>query len=132
VPQCTYRIQPRENYDRGLPLCTLAFEGHGMLKDRVYGIEQTLFHAPYYQRHVIGPPRVLNVDPAGAEASGAVRLNVEANYSVFRTKANERSELYSVGRYIDEIVRDAGALKFASKLVVFDSEMIPNSMIYPL
>ena len=35
---CSYRLQPRENYDRGFPLCTLAFSSKGMLRDRVYGI----------------------------------------------------------------------------------------------
>ena len=55
---CEYRLQPRENHERGLPLATLAFESKGMLRDRIYGITTTLFHAPYAQRHVIGPLRV--------------------------------------------------------------------------
>ncbi len=50
---CVYRLQPRENHERGLPLATLSFDSQGMLKDRVYGIRETLFHDPYYQRHVI-------------------------------------------------------------------------------
>jgi salicylate 5-hydroxylase small subunit len=29
-----------------------------MLKDRVYGVPETLFHDPYYQRHVVGAPVV--------------------------------------------------------------------------
>ena len=49
-----YRLQPRENHERGFPLATLAFTSKGMLKDRVYGIKETLFHDPYYQRHVVG------------------------------------------------------------------------------
>ena len=49
---------PRENHERGLPLATLSFESKGMLKDRVYGIRETLFHDPYYQRHVVGAPVV--------------------------------------------------------------------------
>ena len=48
-----YRIVPRENADRGLPLATLAFESRAMLRDRVYAVMQTLFHEPYYQRHLI-------------------------------------------------------------------------------
>ncbi len=48
---CSYRLQPRENHERGFPLATLSFESKGMLKDRVYGIRETLFHDPYYQRH---------------------------------------------------------------------------------
>ena len=56
--QCVYRLQPRENHERGLPLATLSFTSKGMLKDRVYGIKETLFHDPYYQRHVVGTPVV--------------------------------------------------------------------------
>lgn len=124
--ECSYRLQPRENFDRGLPLCTLAFESKGMLRDRIYGIENTLFHQPYYQRHVIGPARLLGVVP---EANG---WRSEAHYSVFRTRRNELSEVFNVGRYRDHIVRVDGRLLFADKHVVFDSEMIPNSIIYPI
>ena len=55
---CRYRVVPRENHDRGLPLGTLDLKNRGALLDRVYGVESTLFHAPYYQRHIIGPVRI--------------------------------------------------------------------------
>jgi salicylate 5-hydroxylase small subunit len=79
VEQCSYRLQPRENHERNLPLATLSFESRGMLEDRVYGIKETLFHDPYYQRHVVGLPLVHRVDDDGA-------IHSEANYAVFRTK----------------------------------------------
>ncbi len=122
---CSYRLQPRENFDRGLPLCTLSFESKGMLLDRIYGIENTLFHQPYYQRHLIGPMRVRAGDASDS-------WQVQANYSVFRTRRNELSEVFNVGRYIDQVIREHGELRFADKHVVFDSEMIPNSIIYPI
>ena len=53
VEDCVYRIQPRENHERGFPLATLSLTSKGMLKDRVYGIQETLYHDPYYQRHVV-------------------------------------------------------------------------------
>ena len=121
---CSYRLQPRENYDRGFPLATLSFESKGMLKDRVYGIRETLFHDPYYQRHVVGTPLVLKAEPD--------RFECEANYAVFRTKLSELSSVFNVGRYIDVVVRTPEGLKFASRQVIYDSEMIPNSVIYPL
>ena len=30
-----YRLQPRENFDAGLPLCLLALESRAMIMDRV-------------------------------------------------------------------------------------------------
>ena len=60
------------------------------------------------------------------------RFECEANYAVFRTKLSELSSVFSVGRYLDVVVRTPQGLKFASRLVVYDSEMIPNSIIYPI
>ena len=122
---CVYRLQPRENFERGFPLATLSFESKGMLKDRVYGIKETLFHDPYYQRHVVGTPIVRKLEPDG-------RIHSEANYAVFRTRLSKESTVFNVGRTIDEIVRTPQGLKFASRLVVYDSEMIPNSLNYPV
>ena len=121
---CVYRVQPRENHERGFPLATLSFTSKGMLKDRAYGIKETLFHDPYYQRHVVGMPVVRSV------ADG--RYTCEANYAVFRTKLSEASIVYNVGRYLDIVVRTPAGLKFASRECIYDSEMIPNSMIYPI
>ncbi len=122
--ECSYRLQPRENFDRGFPLATLSFESKGMLKDRVYGIRETLFHDPYYQRNVVGTPLVRKVE--------GDRYESEANYAVFRTKLSELSSVFSVGRYVDVVVRTPQGLKFKSRQVVYDSEMIPNSIIYPI
>ena len=124
LEECTYRIQPRENHDRDLPLATMSFESRGMLKDRVYGIKETLFHDPYYQRHVVGLPRILKSD--------GERYECESNYAVFRTKIDDYSRVFNVGRYLDVIVRTPAGLKFESRLCIFDSEMIPNSIIYPI
>ena len=122
--QCVYKLQPRENHERGFPLCTLSFTSKGMLKDRVYGIQETLFHDPYYQRHVVGAPIVRKVVDS--------RIHAEANYAVFRTKLDGASTVFNVGRYIDTIVQTPEGLKFAERLCVYDSEMIPNSIIYPI
>jgi salicylate 5-hydroxylase small subunit len=121
---CVYRIVPRENYDRGLPLATLSFESKGMLRDRVYAVTETLFHEPYYQRHIVSG-FVVRTDDGG-------EFRVQANYVVIRTKAGALSEVYNAGRYVDRIIDENGALRFREKLCVFDSELIPNSLIYPI
>jgi len=122
--QCVYKLQPRENHERGFPLCTLSLTSKGMLKDRVYGMQETLYHDPYYQRHIVGAPIVRQV------ADG--RIHSEANYAVFRTKFDKESTVFNVGRYIDTIVQTSEGFKFAERLCVYDSEMIPNSIIYPI
>lgn len=124
VEDCSYKLIPRENYERNFPLTTLSFESKGMLKDRVYGIRETLYHDPYYQRHVVGVPLIKSVE--------ADRIEAEANYTVFRTKLSEESTVFNVGKYIDVIVRTPEGLKFESKTCVYDTELIPNSIIYPI
>lgn len=119
-----YTVQARENFERKLPLALIALESQGMMKDRVYGITQTIYHGPYYTRHVIGPALLLGHEEG--------RIRAQANYAVFRTRPGEASEVYNVGRYIDEIERTPEGLKFASRLCVYDSEMILNSLIYPI
>lgn len=95
-----------------------------MMKDRVYGVTNTIFHAPYYMRHVVSPARLLSVE--------SDVLCAEANYAVFRTRPGSVSEVYNVGRYVDEIVKKGDSLKFRRRLCVYDSEMILNSLIYPI
>jgi salicylate 5-hydroxylase small subunit len=119
-----YKLQSRENFDRGLPLATMAFESRGMLKDRVYGAMQTIFHHPYSQRHIVGLPRLLAQDDAG--------LRCEANYLVIRTHRDALPEILSVGRYLDHIVHTPEGWRFAERLAIFDNDLIANSIIDPI
>ena len=119
-----YTLQARENFERGLPLALMDLESRGMMKDRVYGITQTIYHGPYYTRHLVSAAQVLSTQDDVVVS--------QANYAVFRTKPAGVSEVYNVGRYIDEIVRTGEGLKFKRRLCVYDSEMILNSLIYPV
>ena len=124
VEEGTYRLQPRENFDQGLPLCLLALESKAMIQDRVYGVKETMYHDPYYQRHIVGTPRIVSVE--------GDRIISEANYTVIRTKFDGDSTILSVGYYHDVIVKTPEGLKLQSRLCVYDSEMIANSIIYPI
>ena len=119
-----YTLQARENHDRGLPLALMALESRGMMKDRVYGITQTIYHGPYYTRHVVAPAQVL------AQDGGVV--TAQAHYAVFRIKPGSVSEVFNVGRYVDTLVREDGQLRLRRRLCVYDSEMVLNSLIYPI
>ena len=124
LPDARYTVQARENFDRKLPLALIALESQGMMKDRVYGVTQTIYHGPYYTRHVVSPAQLLG-DEGG-------RIRAQAHYAVFRTRPGDASEVYNVGRYIDEIERTPAGLKLASRTCVYDSEMVLNSLIYPI
>lgn len=121
---CLYLLQPRENFDRGFPLATMRFESRGMLLDRAYAVTETIFHEPYYQRHMVGAPLVTAVQDG--------RIHCEANYAAFRTKLSQETTGFNVGRYVDELVLTSQGLKFAVRRVIYDSEMILDSIIHPI
>ncbi len=121
---CFYEIIPRENYDRGLPLALMRCESQGMLRDRVVAIRETMMYEPRYLRHMLSGIRV-----TGHTTDG---MTVEANYAVFETLIDDLTRIFNVGRYLDRIVREEGQLKFAEKHCVFDSLLVPNSLIYPI
>jgi len=123
IEDCLYVVQPRENYDAGLPLATMRLESKGMLKDRIYGIRETLYHDPYYQRHVLSQPLI---------EDGGDEVTVEMNYLVIRTKAAQPSDILNAGRYLDTLAKTPHGLRFTVKRCIFDSELIPNSLIYPI
>lgn len=124
VDPCLYRIVPRENFERGLPLSTWLCESKGYLEDRVSAIRKTSIYAPRYIRRMITGIQILGwTDDL---------LEVRANYAAFETLLDELTRVFNVGRYHDRIAVENGALKFKEKICIFDSMLVPNSLIYPL
>ncbi|HEY6239580.1 MAG TPA: aromatic-ring-hydroxylating dioxygenase subunit beta [Burkholderiales bacterium] len=124
VEQCTYKIVPRENFERGLPLATWLCESKGYLLDRVTAIRKTAVYAPRYMRRMVSGLRVL-----GWRADV---LEVRANYVALETLQDEFTRVFNTGQYRDKLVVEEGRLKFLEKLCIFDSLLVPNSLIYPL
>lgn len=121
---CAYVVQPRENHDAGLPLATIRLESKAALRDRVYGVTSTIFHQPYYQRHLLS-----GVRPTGEDGEYVLTT---CNYLVVRTKAGEPSEVFNTGRTLDRIAARKDGLQFAARTIVFDTELVLNSLIYPI
>jgi 3-phenylpropionate/cinnamic acid dioxygenase small subunit len=123
--QCMYQILPRDNFDQGLPLAIMRCESRGMLSDRVRSVQETIMHEPRYLRHQITNIRAVQ--------RHAAEWDVIANYLVVEVLPEELPKILSVGRYLDVVARDAdGALRFREKRVVYDSVLVPNTIVYPL
>lgn len=120
----SYVLQSRENASRGLPLAIMAFESRGMLADRIYGARETIYHDPYSQRHITGLPRVVAQDGKG--------WAVETSLLVMRTKRDALPEVLVVGGSRDRVVQTPEGLRFASRHVVYDNDLLPNSIIDPV
>ena len=124
---CFYQIISRENYDQNLPLAAIRCESRGMLEDRVTAVRETYLFEPRYLRHVIGPPRIEDSQGAPGDV-----IHATTSYAVFETLPDATTQVFNVGRYLDEIVPVDGALRFARKACVFDSDLILNSLVYPI
>jgi len=121
---CVYKIVPRENFERGLPLATWFSEGRGGLLDRVVAIRKTMMYAPRYVRRLVTGIRTLGWD--------GDTLAVRATYLALETLLDEPTRVFNCGEYRDKLVAAGDRLKFKEKLCVFDSLLVPNSLIYPL
>jgi len=120
---CIYRIIPRENYEAGYTLSTIYAESRGMLIDRVLGVTRTQMYAPRYYRRFPGVPRIV------ARKGESVRAR--HNLLVVQTLIDKQTEIVLSAVCHDVVVRDDERLRLRERIVVFDSEMIPNSLIYP-
>lgn len=121
---CLYRVIPRENFEAGYTLSTMQAESRGMLKDRVTGLTRTQMYAPRYYRRFPTAPRIV------AEENGGVRAR--HNLLLVQTLIDKPSEIVLSAVCHDLIVADEGRLRFAERVAVFDSEMLPNSLVYPV
>lgn len=121
--ECLYRVIPRENFEAGYTLSTMQAESRGMLKDRVTGLTRTQMYAPRYYRRFPTAPRIMGED-AGV-------VSVRHNLLIVQTLIDKQADIVLSGVCFDKVVRDGDRLRFIERIVAFDSEMIPNSLVYP-
>ena len=119
TPLAVYRAQARENFERGLPLAAIYLDGHGMMSDRITGIEKTLVFAPRFTRHIIGLP-VIEINAA------------RTPFIVVQTVTTGLPEILATGCYHDQLVATSDGMRLAARNAVYDNALIPNSLVYPL
>lgn len=121
---CVYKIIPRENVVRDLPLSLMLCENKNMLRDRILSLRKANIYNIHTDRHLISGIRLTG------EADGVYSL--EANYAVFQTNQEGDTRLFSVGQYIDKVVFVNEQPKFKEKIVVVDTSSIPTLLATPL
>lgn len=120
--ECLYRVVPRENFERGLPLGTMHAESRGMLQDRVTGLVKTQMYAPRYYRRFPGPLRV---------RQSAEGVRTRHNLLMVQVLIDKPPEIILCAVCHDLLAEEDGRMRFRERIVVFDNEMIANSLIYP-
>lgn len=121
---CLYRVTQRSNHERGMLLGPMFAETKGGLVDRVIAIENSLVYAPRALCYVVGSIRIVDRNAQGA--------NTRSMFSAYHTLDNGDSELLMVGRSFDRLVIQGDDLKFAERVVVFDTERTPGALVYPV
>jgi 3-phenylpropionate/cinnamic acid dioxygenase small subunit len=123
--ECRYQVLPRENYEQGLPLAVILCESRAALLDRVEAIRRSAVFGPRRMRHLYSGLRV-------RPGRGGVETRAEASFVVLQTLAGDETRIFLAGRWIDNIVRDGGRLRFRERICVFDSDLVPGSLVYPV
>ena len=123
IDPCLYRVTAAENWDRGLPLSLIFCESVAMLEDRVTSLRRTQMFAPRRVRHFLSAFRITR----DAEA-----ILVRANFLMLHSVEGEPTTILATGRLIDRLIETADGLKFQEKIAVYDSPLVPNSLILPV
>lgn len=59
-------------------------------------------------------------------------FRLTAEFAVFEMMPDKSSVLFLCGCCKDRMVEDGGILRFAERLCVYDSTIVPRSLVYPL
>jgi anthranilate 1,2-dioxygenase small subunit len=122
--ECVYKIVPRENFDRGLPMSIMYCDSQGMLRDRIVALRKANIYPPHYSRHVVSNLRIKG-DEGGV-------VSAQSSYVVLQTRHGGDTTIYNAGKYVDRIVFEEGRPKFREKLVVCDTFRVATLLVTPL
>jgi 3-phenylpropionate/cinnamic acid dioxygenase small subunit len=121
---CIYRVGTRRGLRMGGEEDLVSLSGKTALRDRISAIGQSEDFEPHQQRHFISNFRI--------QSAGEEELRVQANFQVLRTFPERKTEAFLCGYYLDKIAVAGRRLNFREKLCVFDSEIPPDSLVYPV
>ncbi len=124
---CLYRLVSKENHDKGLPLSLMLCNSQGMLRDRALACQEFNVYAPRTWRHLITQIRVLAAVDRAPDS-----IAVGANFAILETLQDQHTRILCAGRYRDQLVRVDGALRFREKICIYDTNLIPGTVVFPV
>jgi 3-phenylpropionate/cinnamic acid dioxygenase small subunit len=122
--ECLYRIVPRTNHDRGLRIGPMFAESKGALIDRVTAIKETQVHASRSLNHNVSGVRIVSTE--------GTLLRARTMIAVYQTLVDGTTKLLLTARTFDVIDTAGSDLKFAERIVIFDSELLAGALVYPV
>jgi len=124
LESCVYRITTRRNLRLGSEEDLVSLSSRTAMIDRIVSIGQSEDYEPHMQRHFVSNFRI--------QAASEQELRTQANFHILRTFPERRTEYFLSGTYNDRIAVAAGRLNFREKICVLDSDVPPESLIYPI
>jgi anthranilate 1,2-dioxygenase small subunit/terephthalate 1,2-dioxygenase oxygenase component beta subunit len=122
---CLYKVTTADNHRKGYAAGVIYADTKAMLQDRVLALREANIYERQRYRHILGMPVLL---PAAQDVIAA-----ETSFLVVRTMRDGRMDLFAVGAYLDKVVRGAdGAMRYAERLVVCDSQRFDTLLAIPL
>ena len=119
-----YRVISRENHDAGLAHAPIYCSSRSMIVDRLLALKGAALYQPRSLRHFISGVRI-----TGCQEDV---LLAEANFLIVEALLEQEPQVLMVGRYLDRIVRDDGALKFRERTCVYDNYRIRTTLVIPV
>lgn len=119
-----YQVISRENHDDGLEHAPIFCLGRAMIEDRVTALTEAALYQPRSLRHFISGVRI------AGEADGETRA--EANFLIIESLIEQDPQILMVGRYLDRVVREGGALRFRERTCVYDNYRIRTTLVIPV
>lgn len=125
--EASYVVNSRENLERGHALAYILDDSRDRIEDRVTYVQKIWkgHYNAYWPRHILGPSAVTAVEDESLEMETPVAIYVSEPGEI-------GSRLLAVGVFRDAISFEQGEAKFASKLVVLDTTVMPRYFVYPL
>lgn len=124
LESCVYRITTRRNLRLGPEEDLVSLASRTAMIDRIGAIGQSEDYEPHTQRHIVSSFRI--------QAASAEELRAQANFQILRTFPERRTEYFVSGSTSDRIAVSAGRLNFREKICVLDSDVPPDSLLYPI
>jgi anthranilate 1,2-dioxygenase small subunit/terephthalate 1,2-dioxygenase oxygenase component beta subunit len=123
--RCVYKVTTADNFERGYQAGLIYADSRAMLNDRVAALRQANIYERQRYRHILGVPLIT------AETDGMIA--VETSFIVVRTMRDGQMTVFAAGVYRDKVRRDdAGAWRYAQRIVVCDSQRIDTLLAIPL
>jgi anthranilate 1,2-dioxygenase small subunit len=123
VEEGVYKLIPRENYLKGLPISLIYCKNRAMMEDRITAIHKASIYTPQSYRHHYSNIRVQALD--------ADQARLLANYVVHRTQEDGDTIVFSTGRVIATITQ-TDSPQFVENIVVYDTCRIPDLLVFPI